>query len=708
VLVDGKAVPSCQLPVGQLQGVAITTVEGLAQAGELHPLQEAFIEEQAIQCGYCVSGMLIAAQGLLNQRRYPTDEEIRAALADNLCRCGVFDRVRRAIKLRIGYPAATPIYEVSRPEPLAEPEPPTPTGGLPEPLRQTPDLDAWVRINIDRTVTLFSGKVEYGQGIKTALAQMGAEELDLSLDQIQIVMADTAQTPNEYLTVGSMSLETSGSALRYAAAEARHILLLLASEELEAPVERLTVSDGVITDPATGRSASYWDLFGGRKFAAQITGVAPLKPPESYKLVGRPATRLDLFPKVAGEPYFIHDLGLPGMAHGRVVRPPHPGARLVSVAEAAVAQMPGVLKVIRDGSFLAVIAEREDQAIQAMERLQEEAVWEGEPDLPPQEALFDRLLSQPNQAFLVVNGAPVPGPVPPVEPMAGAVQTLAAAYYRPYHMHASLGPAAAAAHLVDGKLTVWTQAQGVFPPRSSIAHVLGMAEADIRVIHREGSGCYGHNGSDDAALDAALLARALPGRPVLLKWMRADEHRWEPYGPAMAVKMQASLNDQGQIIDWNHEVWSYPHLGRPRPDGKVSGLLAAWDLAEPFTRPELRPVMAPHVDGHRNADPLYNLPKRRIVSHFVPDSPLRTSSLRGLGAYGNVFAIESFMDELAHAAGADPVEFRLRHLADERARAVIAAAAEKAGWQPGRRLQGEGRGRGIAFARYKNRQCYAA
>jgi CO/xanthine dehydrogenase Mo-binding subunit len=370
--------------------------------------------------------------------------------------------------------------------------------------------------------------------------------------------------------------------------------------------------------------------------------------------------------------------------------------------------MPGVLKVVRDGSFLAVIAEREDQAIKAMERLQAGAVWEGEPDLPPQEALFDRLLSQPNHAFLVVDGAPAPGPVPPVEPVIGAAQTLAAAYYRPYHMHASLAPAAAAAHLVDGKLTIWTQAQGVFPPRASIAHVLGMAEADIRVIHREGSGCYGHNGSDDAALDAALLARALPGRPVLLKWTRADEHRWEPYGPAMAVKMQASLNDQGQIIDWNHEVWSYPHLGRPRPDGNVSGLLAAWHLAEPFTRPELRPVMAPHVDGHRNADPIYAFPKRHIVSHFVPDSPLRTSSLRGLGAYGNIFAIESFMDELAHAAGADPVEFRLRHLTGERARAVIAAAAEKAGWQAGQRLPGEGRGRGIAFAQYKNRQCYAA
>jgi nicotinate dehydrogenase subunit B len=415
VIIDGKAVPSCQIAVGKVQGVAITTIEGLGTAGNLHPLQEAFIEEQAIQCGYCVSGMIMAAQGLLNQRRYPTDEEIRTALADNLCRCGVYDRVRRAIKLRIGYPVMTPIYEVSNRKLLAEPETATLSSTLPEPLLQTPELDSWVRINSDGTVTLFSGKVEYGQGLKTALAQMGAEELDLSLAQIRIVMADTTQTPNEYLTVGSMSLETSGSAIRYAAAEARHILLLLASEELEAPIERREVRNGVITDLATERSVTYWDLFGGQKFATQVTGVAQPKRPEAHKLVGQPATRLDLLPKVTGEAYFIHDLELPDLVHGRVVRPPNYGAKLITVDEGAVAQMPGVLKIVRNGSFLGVIAEREDQAVMAMERLQAGAVWEDGPNLPPQEALFDQLLSQPNHAFLVVNGTPVTESIPPLE-----------------------------------------------------------------------------------------------------------------------------------------------------------------------------------------------------------------------------------------------------------------------------------------------------
>ena len=709
VLIDGQAVPSCQMPVKNVQGLEVTTIEGLGTAENLHPLQETFIEEQAIQCGYCVTGMIIAAQGLLNRVRYPTDDDINQALADNLCRCGVYDRVRRAIKLRMGRPVWDPTYTVDdqhTPLPSDQPQ------ALPTSLLQTPEIDAWLRINPDETITLFSGKVELGQGLKTAIAQIGAEELDVALERIQVVMADTDQTPNENMTTGSMSLETSGNAIRYAAAEARHILLSLAAEELEAPLETLSVDDGAITDPATGRQITYWTLFGGQKFATQVTGIVQPKQPETYKVVGQSVTRLDLLPKVMGQAYYVHDLDLPDMVHGRVVRPPHYNATLVTVNnEEAVAQMPGVLKVVRDGSFLAVIAEREDQVVQAMEVLQTNAVWEGASSLPAQETLFDNLLNQPDQAFLVVEGTPVTDPIPPLaEPSAETAHTLAATYYRPYHMHASLGPSAAVAHLEGGQLTIWTPAQGVFPPRAVVAQVLGMAEEDIRVIHQEGAGCYGHNGADDATLDAALLAVALPGRPVSLKWMRADEHGWEPYGPAMALKMQASLNAQGEIIDWNQDIWSYPHSGRPRPDMQTSGLLAAWHLAEPFPRSQPQPPMASHVGGHRNGDPLYALPQRRIVSHFVPDSPLRTSSQRGLGAYGNVFAIESFMDELAHAAGLDPVEFRLRHLADERAKAVIEAAIKKAGWSGDKQSDSDNRspGRGLAFARYKNKQCYAA
>jgi CO/xanthine dehydrogenase Mo-binding subunit/aerobic-type carbon monoxide dehydrogenase small subunit (CoxS/CutS family) len=726
VLVDGQAVPSCQLPVKQVQSLPIVTLEGLGTADALHPLQEAFIEEEAAQCGYCTAGMIIAAQGLLNRQRYPTDADIREALADNLCRCGVYDRVRRAIKLRIGRPE-DPLYElrteeVARPTPLAKPTP-SAAPELPLPIQQTPELDAWIRIDAEETITLFSGKVDYGQGLQTALAQLGAEELDVALERVRVVLADTAQTPDEGMTVGSMSLETSGNAIRCAAAEARHIMLSVAMEELEAPLGQLVVEDGLIRDPASGRQVSYWQLFGGRKFGRLISGKSEPKAPDRRQIVGSPAKRLDLPAKVTGTG-FLHDLTLPGMVYGRVVRPPHFQARLLSVDVEAAGRLPGVLRVVRDGSFLGVIAEREEQAIQAMEFLRDGARWQGQAELPPQEKLAETLLAQSrashsDKSFLIVDGStvegssdtvPFDGEIPDIEPpdMAAhtlCAHTLCARYQRPFQMHASLGPSAAVAHFSSGQLTIWTHAQGVYPLRAAIAGVLGMAEVDVRVIFMAGPGVYGHSGVDDAALDAALLAKALPGRPLSLQWTRADEHTWEPYTPAMVVDMSASQNTRGDIVDWNHEVCSPSHLGRSQTGAGFSGLLAAWHVAEPFDQPPRRPALGSHSGGHRNADPLYTFPRRRIVKHFLADSILRTSSMRGLGAYANIFAIESFMDELAHAAGVDPLEFRLRHLADERARAVLLAATEKAGWSG---EKAPGRGRGLAFAQYKNRQTYAA
>lgn len=711
VLVDGRDVPSCQLPVKQLAGLEITTIEGLGATDILHPLQEAFMEEQAIQCGYCVSGMIIAAQGLLNRTRYPSDQEIREVLSDNICRCGVYERVRRAIKRRIGRPISEPIFEVLDPPALSDVE------GLhqhnpilPHSIQQTPELDGWIRINSDETITVFSGKVEIGQGIGTAVAQIAAEELDVTLERIQVVAGDTERTPDEGVTAGSMSVQTSGQALRIAAAEAHHHLLSLAFEELEArtPGSALEVNDGTITDPATGRQTTYWRLLGGKRFSRQITGLGRPKAPDAYQIVGRPAARLDLRSKITGAASFVQDLALPDMVHGRVVRPPGYGASLVSVDDASVRQMPGVIDIVCDGSFLAIIAEREEQAIWAKAALQENAVWHYEPNFPPMAELYERLLSQPDQESLVVGGTAVDDPIPPRQPVADPAHMVTATYYRPYQMHASLSPSAAIAQLSDGTLTIWCHSQGVNLLRQTIAHVLAMDPANVHLIHVEGSGCYGHNGADDAALDAALLARAIPGRPVSLKWTREDEHAWEPYGPAMVVKMQASLGQNGAIVDWSHDVWSYPHTARPRPGGESSGLLAAWHLARPFKRPQPRPIQGYHFGDYRNADPKYDLPRRRIVAHFVPESPLRTSSLRSLGAYANIFAIESFMDELAVAAGDDPLAFRLRHLTDERARAVIMAAAERAGWEPRYRPARNGHGRGLAFAQYKNSQCYAA
>jgi nicotinate dehydrogenase subunit B len=709
VLIDGQAVPSCRITVRSVQGRQITTLEGLGTAGALHPLQQAFVDEGAVQCGFCTPGLIVAAKALLDRNPQPSDGEIRAELGQNLCRCGTYERVLRAVKRAAGRPAAAPIYDEQVVTTAAAAGPAAASeAGLPSPFRQTPDLDSWIRIDAGGTVTLFTGKVELGQGIRTAVAQIGAEELDVSLARIRVAEVDTDYSPDEGYTVGSMSLETTGNAIRVAAAEARHIMLTVAYEELEAPLERLVVRDGTVSDPATGRSTTYWDLFAGKKFGCQVTGAGRPKGAAMYGVVGQPVPRLELVAKVTGQARFVHDLALPGMVHGRVVRPPNYAARLVAVDEDAVRRLPGVLRVVRDGSFLGVIAEREEQAVAAAEALRAAATWEGEAELPAQAGLLDFLLKQRDQPMLVVGGTPVDGPIPPIEAPADAARTLTATYFRPYQMHAALGPSAALAHLENGRLTVWTHAQGVYPPRAAIAQVLGMAEADVRVIHGDGPGCYGHTGADDAALDAALLARALPGRPVALKWARADEHTWEPYGPATVIQMQASLDAAGEVIDWNHDVWGSSHIGRAGSGGQASGLLAAWYLAHPFPRPEPQPGRWPQYSIYRNADPLYTFPRRRIVKHFLADSPLRISALRGLGSYANVLAIESFVDELAQAAGADPVAFRLRYLADERARAVVQAAASRLGWQPRPRPQGDGRGRGLAFARYKNRQCYAA
>ena len=356
-----------------------------------------------------------------------------------------------------------------------------------------------------------------------------------------------------------------------------------------------------------------------------------------------------------------------------------------------------------------------------MRKLQQTAEWESDADLPSQGSLFDSMRRQSHEAYLLVDGRTVEDPPPEIDPPANATKTLKASYYRPYHMHASLGPSAAVAQLIDGQLTVWSHSQGPFPLRSAIAHVLGMESDAVRVIHMDGPGCYGHNGADDAALDAALLARAYPGYPVSVKWMREDENAWEPYGPSMIMDVQASLSEEGDIIDWNYDVWSNSASGRPRPDREGgSGLLASWHLEEPFKPLSPSPQKAPRSGSSRNADPLYRLPRKRIVNHLLPDSTLRASSLRGLGAYANVFAIESFMDELARAADTDPVEFRLRHLTDERARAVIEKVAEMADWESGIDTKGFGRrpgpdrdtgldrGAGLGFLRYKNNASYVA
>jgi len=717
IIIDGQAVPSCRLSVRSAQGREITTLEGLGTRDNLHPLQQAFIDEQAIQCGYCVPGMIISAKALLDRNPNPSDPEIKAEMSDNLCRCGVYDRIRRAIR------GAAKIAEESSSEEevsswkkdlidhldSAEDIKPVNTDALAGTLAYTPGLDAWVRINSEETITIFTGKVELGQHIKTALAMIAAEELCVSLDRIDLVSGDTAQTPNEGYTAGSMSMEFSGNAIRNASAEVRHILLLRASEKLNVSMEKLNIEDGTISDSVSGLSTNYWELFGGGRFDSNVIEEGFLKSPADYQILGQPLVRSDLVAKVAGEPCFVQDLDLPEMVHGRVVRPPNYGSKLVSVDETTIKQIPGMLKIVRNGHFLAVIAEREEQAIEAMRQLKKSVKWETTNNLPSQGSLFENMKLQPHQTYLIVDGMTVVDSPPPIETPQSADQTLSASYFRPYHMHASLGPSASVAQFIDGELTVWSHNQGPFLLRFAIGQVLKMDRDRIRVIHMDGPGCYGHNGADDAAFDAALLAMEIPGRPVSLKWMRNEENAWEPYGPAMIMDTQASLDKSGNIIDWNYDVWCCEASGRPRPDREGgSGLLSSWYLEEPFKKLSPASGKAPQLGSSRNADPLYVFPRKRIVNHLLPESSLRTSSLRGLGAYANIFAIESFMDELALAADADPVEFRLRHLTDERGRAVIETAAEKAGWSAQKNNKQKNWGQGLGFLKYKNSASYVA
>lgn len=705
VLVDGVDVPSCQTPVKHVEGLEITTLEGLGSSETLHPLQEAFIEEQAAQCGFCTSGMIITAQGLLNRVRYPSDDDISEAYANSLCRCGVYDRIRRAIKLRIGHFDDKTIYTVENQVPLTTPNI---ASELPMSIQRTPDLDAWMRINADETITVFSGKVEIGQGIKTALTQIVADEMDLAVSRVQIVCGDIGQTPNEGITAGSMSIEMSGQSLRFAAAQARLIMLTMAYEELEAQssLTELVVKDGTITDPTTRRQTTYWALMGNKRFGYKISGNVQLKSPTNYQIVGHPAKRIDLLGKVTGLKSYVHDID--ATLHARVVRPPNYHARLVSVDDSQVKLLSGGIAVVRDGSFLAVVAESEAHAVKAAQMLKESAIWEQISEIPTPNNLYDYMLNSDVESTLVVDGAPVEDEIPKIQTPENANQTLEATFLRPYHMHASLGPSAAAAQWYEGQLTVWSHSQGVFLLQETIAQVLNIESDSIHVIHTEGAGCYGHNGADDVALDAALVARAVPNHVVLLKWMREDEHKWEPYSSAMVMKMNAALDAKGMIVDWNHDIWSYPHSTRPRLNSEGSGLLAAWHLEKPIAPPPSRFGRGKEFGGHRNASPLYAFEKERVVRHFLPDSPLRVSAMRGLGAYANVFAIESFMDELAYAADIDPVEFRLRHLDNERAKAVLRAAAERANWKARTAPNKTGYGQGIAIAQYKNRQCYAA
>jgi nicotinate dehydrogenase subunit B len=566
---------------------------------------------------------------------------------------------------------------------------------LPGSLQNNRSLDAWLRINADGSVTVFTGKVELGQGIVTALAQIAAEELDVPLARVTMISGDTGRTPNEGQTAGSQSIEQSGTALRMAGAEVRALLIDLAARKLGVAADTLKATDGVIIAP-DGRKVGYGELAAEVDLKREATAKARPKPAAQHTIVGKSAPRIDIPAKMTGGAAFVQDVRLPGMVHGRVVRPPRYGARLDSFDEARIKAMPGVVAVVRDGSFLGVVARREEQAINARLVLIESAKWSGGSELPDPAKMYDQLMSLRCEDRVIGERD---------SPVSAGAKVIEATYHRPYQAHAAIAPSCAVAEFKDGKLAVWTHSQGVFPLRATMARALGLPPRDIRCIHVEGAGCYGHNGADDVAFDAALLARAVNGRPVRLQWMRDDEFKWEPYGPAMTMKVKGAVAG-GRVVDWAYDVWSQSHNTRPGdPDG--INLLGSWYLADAKQPGPARHAAQPNGAGDRNAITRYDFPRQRTTHHLIMDNPVRTSALRTLGAYANVFAIESFMDELAAAAGIDPVAFRLAHIKDERERAVIEAVAKAADWKPGEKGDGR-RGRGIGYARYKTVATYNA
>jgi CO/xanthine dehydrogenase Mo-binding subunit len=557
-------------------------------------------------------------------------------------------------------------------------------------------LDDWLKIEPDGTITAYSGKVELGTGVRTALAQIVAEELDVPFERVHMVMGDTALTPDEGYTAGSMTINSSGGALRQAAAEARRVLLLLAAEKLDASMAELIVNDGLISvrqDPA--RSVSYVQLMGGRQFNRNVSGNAPLKLPQDYRLVGTSVPRVDIPLKFTGQQSFIQDLQLPGMLHARLVRPPSSNAKFISMDKSSIKDVPGVVKLVQCGNFIGIITRREEQAILAAQQLKVQ--WSETPSMPSMANLYTYLRSQPTEDHILIDDSDVEAII------AGSAHQIHAEYHQPYHAHASIGPSCAVADVKKDQITVWCSTPGPYPMRNAMSQLTGIPVEKIHLIHVEGAGSYGQNGSDDAAADAVILSREV-GKPVRVQWTRQDEFVWEPKAPAMVMEVRAGLDEQGNITAWDYHVYSPSHVARARfAEQLVTAQLIA---GQPF------PAGRFSFGAERNAPTNYTFPHQRITVHYLSNTPLRASSMRSLGGAENTFANESFMDELASAAGIDTLEYRLRYLDDPRAREVLHAVAEKAGWDAHPSpLIGHGKlleGRGLAFARYENEEALVA
>jgi nicotinate dehydrogenase subunit B len=556
----------------------------------------------------------------------------------------------------------------------------------------TDEVDSFLAIGADGKVTVYSGKVDLGTGVRTALTQMAAEELDVLLDRVTVIQGDTALTPDQGPTYGSLSIQNGGVQIRQAAATARKHLVDLASQKLGAAASDLVVEDGVIKPKSGGSGVGYGELVGGKNFALKLDKDAKTKDPAAFKLVGKPIPRLDIPEKCTGRFTYMQDARVEGMVHGRVVRPPSFGATLQSVDESSVNGIPGVVKVVRESNFLGVVAETEWGAIKAAQNLKTSwSKWEG---LPEQTKLCEYVrASKITKDDVTSNIGNVEEALP------RGAKTLKATYDFPIHTHGSIGPSCAIVEIKDGQLTCWTASQATHNLRKQLAAMLNMPAENVRCIYLEGSGCYGRNGHEDAAGDAALLARAV-GRPVRVQWMRADEHGWDPKGPPTLIDVRAALDANGEVLAWESEFFI--------PEGAAGNVpLIAAGLAGLLHET----VTAPGNIIQNSAIP-YGFPNVRTICHRLAGTPFRPSWIRTPGRMQNTYANEAFIDELAAAARADPLEFRLKHLQDPRGIELLQRLAAVAKWERRPSPQKNGgsgdiaKGRGLSYVKYELNRTY--
>jgi len=568
---------------------------------------------------------------------------------------------------------------------------------LPQSLIDNPLLSQWIAFDEPGRVRVGSGRVEIGQGIVTALAQIAAEELDVTFGQVNLVSGQTDFSPNEGFTSGSYSIAIGGASIRLVCAEVRSLFLERAAEKLGCKANELSIEDGRFFRAGKDTGKDYWAIASDVALDRRASGTAPTKLPSSYRVVGKNIPRVDLPAKVAGAA-FIHDIVAENVLHARVLRQPWRGARLVALDESAVrkaAKAP--IEILREGNFVALIADAEINVMRAAEAARSVARWEGGEPLPDNAGTPDWLKAQVARDRTVETG------------LKGRTEgkVFSARYSRPFLTYGSIGTACALAQFQDGALKVWSHTQGPAVVREWLARALGLKASQVSVFHRQGAGAYGHNTADDAAFDASFIALRHPGRTVRVQWSREDEFSGAPLSTAMAIELRAVLDHDNKPADWTIEIWSPPHAQRPGYNGN-SNFAGAEALPNAPPLNEVGDVPDERGGGAtRNAYAIYDLPRHRLIHHMLPKVPLRTSSLRGLGAWANVFAIESFMDELAERAGEDPVTYRLSLLSDPRPRRVVETAAQMSGWFESKTL-GEGRARGFGFARYKNIAAFAA